>query len=188
MLGAIQAGASLRKTTTSDRSKAPGAGSVIGDASPPVRAPIAAPVERDHAEPDTSFDQSSTAPKSLESGLKPGNPNRQSVDWYGGLAADTYPSPTFPSQQNGQLPTMQEESEDEAFIDAKQEVKETNGALQDDSPEDEFNMTACKPSIYLPARPITEWAMLVLFQLSVLVHCILTMLSDRKTLVSAKIS
>jgi hypothetical protein len=39
---------------------------------------------------------------------------------------------------------MQEESEDEAAADTEHQGKETAGSSQDDSPESEFNMTACK--------------------------------------------
>lgn len=82
LLAAIQAGKGLKKAVTNDRSSAPVSGKVIGDAGPPAH--ISA-IPREH-----------TPPSSAEEPTPPARPamadqksfNRQSVDWYQGLAAD----------------------------------------------------------------------------------------------------
>ncbi|EIN07872.1 hypothetical protein PUNSTDRAFT_103983 [Punctularia strigosozonata HHB-11173 SS5] len=78
LLGAIQSGARLRKAQTNDRSQAGLAGKVLGDTAPPPHinaAPRpASPPSPPPAEAPRADDQ-----KTL---------NRQSVDWFAGLAAD----------------------------------------------------------------------------------------------------
>ncbi|KAI0085934.1 hypothetical protein BDY19DRAFT_963763 [Irpex rosettiformis] len=93
LLNAIQAGKSLRKTQTNDRSAAPVSGHVIGDVGPPAhvsavpRAPsppspqaFAAPPSIAPSEPSfVAPTESNTSERS----------NRESVGWFGNLAADT---------------------------------------------------------------------------------------------------
>jgi len=90
-------GARLRKAQTNDRSAAPVSGKVLGDAAPP---------EHIHAVPRAP---SPPAPAPLEltmptlSSTK--SSNRDSVDWYAGLAVDGG------AVQHEHLPSMQEEEE-----------------------------------------------------------------------------
>ncbi|KAI0314387.1 hypothetical protein OF83DRAFT_1174805, partial [Amylostereum chailletii] len=100
LLSAIQGGARLRKAVTNDRSSAPVSGKVIGDVAPPahintsVRSPsppVATPVAPPLANDDSK------------------NSNRQSVDWYAGLAADHGAVSREPSG----LASTREEDEDE---------------------------------------------------------------------------
>ena len=102
LLGQIAGGFSLKKTQTKDRSTPASAGAVIGDASAPVQhyqppsppriaTPPAAPI--------------AAAP--VENGNREKN-NRDSVDWYGTMAADGAPSPVAPT-----LPAQVEEEEPE---------------------------------------------------------------------------
>ncbi|KAI0668336.1 hypothetical protein C8Q78DRAFT_1173775 [Trametes maxima] len=88
LLSAIQSGARLRKTQTNDRSAAPVSGKVIGDVAPPPHisvvprepSPAPAPIEyHTPAEPEV------VAPPPMESVR---SSNRESVDWYAGLAAE----------------------------------------------------------------------------------------------------
>lgn len=98
LLGAIQAGAKLRKATTNDRSAAPVAGQVLGSAEPPAH--VIAPVR-----PPSPPSPVSDVPDSLALNSAT-NSNRQSVDWYTSLAADHQRVPT--------LPAHEEEDEEEA--------------------------------------------------------------------------
>lgn len=74
LLSAIQSGARLRKAQTVDHSVPPVSGKVIGDTAPPAHINTGAPPSPPNPAADDSF--------------PPSNPNRQSVDWYAGLAAD----------------------------------------------------------------------------------------------------
>lgn len=100
LLGAIQAGARLRKVQTNDRSGTAIAGKVIGDAAPPAHVNTN-PVEREKtpspppAPPVLTVDSPPTARTN----------HRDSVDWYAGRAAD---GGITPSEH---LPTMAEEEE-----------------------------------------------------------------------------
>ncbi|KAG9035365.1 hypothetical protein FRB95_011385 [Tulasnella sp. JGI-2019a] len=73
LFNAIQGGARLRKAVTNDRSAAPVSGRVIGDAAPP---PHISDAPRAMSPPQ----EARPPPPKIE--------NRQSVDWYAGLAAD----------------------------------------------------------------------------------------------------
>jgi len=74
LLSAIQGGARLKKAATVDKSCPPVSGKVIGDTAPPAHINTAAPPSPPTPAADDSF--------------APSNSNRQSVDWYAGLAAD----------------------------------------------------------------------------------------------------
>jgi hypothetical protein len=94
----IQGGLKLRKAVTVDKSGPPVSGKVIGDTAPPEHInaaprPVSPPAPMYIPEPPTI---SSTASSN----------NRQSVDWYNGLASDTVPAPVI-----NHLPPMKEESE-----------------------------------------------------------------------------
>ncbi|TFK45949.1 hypothetical protein OE88DRAFT_1639082 [Heliocybe sulcata] len=139
LLGAIQGGARLRKTVTNDRSSAPVSGKVLGDAAPPEhinaapRLPSPPPIVQPAAiSPDPAAAAMPTMP-SMDSK----STNRQSVDWYAGLAAD----------QGGayqeQLPPTIEEDEGYEVVDKESAVPdiqvsehETNGTAGSDPMED----------------------------------------------------
>ncbi|KAJ7819806.1 hypothetical protein B0H14DRAFT_2835768 [Mycena olivaceomarginata] len=98
LMKSIQGGLKLRKAVTVDKSGPPVSGKVIGDTAPPEHInaaprPVSPPAPMSIPEPPTI---SSTASSN----------NRQSVDWYNGLASDTVPAPVI-----NHLPPMKEESE-----------------------------------------------------------------------------
>ncbi|KAI0294656.1 hypothetical protein B0F90DRAFT_1755296 [Multifurca ochricompacta] len=101
LLSAIQSGTRLRRTVTNDRSASAFSGRVIGDAGPPSHVNVA---------PRVPSPESSEISHS-ESNV---NPNRQSVDWYVGLAAD---HGTHASREPS-LPSMGEEDEEQARKEA----------------------------------------------------------------------
>ncbi|GHJ86190.1 hypothetical protein NliqN6_2592 [Naganishia liquefaciens] len=82
LFAAIQGGARLKHTTTNDRSGAPVSGRVIGDAAPPAHI---SDVPREHASPTVPAPQPA---QEEEHDISKRSANRQSVDWYSGLAAD----------------------------------------------------------------------------------------------------
>lgn len=118
LLGQIHQGLRLKKTETKDRSGALGAGAVLGDPSPPVQTyvppepvpepePIAAP-EPVAATPADEVDKAA---------------NRQSVDWYGQMAAGGM-SPGASAAPIDKMPTqIEEEEEDEAVAAAPVEAE-----------------------------------------------------------------
>ena len=91
------------------------------------------------------------------------NVNRQSVDWYDGLAAESYPSPILSSTKGNALPSMQEESEEEFRPSSpenefaqppesrnseriRNEIAADSSAAE--SSETEFDMSTCRwPSV-----------------------------------------
>lgn len=95
-----------------DKSKPLGAGAVVGDASAPEQKfipPPSPPLEQDsHASQADTTENSFISSSDSNSPMKAQNTNRQSVDWYGGLAADSYPSPSAPG-----LPSTKEDPEEE---------------------------------------------------------------------------
>ncbi|WWC98979.1 hypothetical protein V866_005873 [Kwoniella sp. B9012] len=130
LLSAIQGGARLKKTQTVDKSGPPGIGKVIGDSAPPshineqpraVSPPPASHPQEQHGEDDF---QSSR------------NANRQSVDWYAGLAADS----THPAAQHAEESTLASTKEEEEPISngGYEQVKETGGEADD---LDEFDLS-----------------------------------------------
>lgn len=100
LFAAIQGGAKLKKAVTIDKSTPAVTGAVVGDAAPPshisdvpraVSPPPSPPADEDRAEPASA------------------NANRQSVDWYAGLAANAPSGASAPTS----LPAQVEEEEDE---------------------------------------------------------------------------
>ncbi|WVN89977.1 uncharacterized protein L203_105207 [Cryptococcus depauperatus CBS 7841] len=114
LLSAIQGGARLKKTQTVDKSGPPGIGRVIGDTMPPSHNNN---VPREHTSPSASVELSteerghSPVPPSEESYV--GNPNRQSVDWYAGLAVDASHPTVGMSETSALEPTQEEQEPDE---------------------------------------------------------------------------
>ncbi|KAI0781525.1 hypothetical protein BD413DRAFT_505992 [Trametes elegans] len=120
LLGAIQAGAKLRKAKTNDRSGAALSGRVIGDDAPPPHIsaaprmpspPAPAPAPEHHAPPPGP--QVEHAPEETQPTPPPmtsvRSSNRESVDWYAGLAAEGSAVQRGPSEP---LPAMVEEEEE----------------------------------------------------------------------------
>ena len=99
LLSSIQGGAKLKKAQTNDRSAPAATGQIIGDAAPPSHIAPGAPVVR----------TPSPLPSATDDDFEPSNPNRQSVDWYAGLAADaSRPAASFDENQSLE-PTNEED-------------------------------------------------------------------------------
>ncbi|KAF4578312.1 hypothetical protein EYR36_000119 [Pleurotus pulmonarius] len=106
LMKSIQGGAKLRSVQTIDKSKPQVLGRILGDDTPPVvNAAPRLPSPPSPALPETT----SMIPASDGGSSKSANSNRQSVDWYAGLAAD---------QGRGvdRLPSTTEEDEDEEVV------------------------------------------------------------------------
>ncbi|KAI9069473.1 hypothetical protein FKP32DRAFT_1617176 [Trametes sanguinea] len=110
LLSAIQAGRKLRKAQTNDRSAAPISGRVLGDTSPPPHISAAPrmpspPTPAEQPAPQVHHEENPTPPEmgSVRSS------NRDSVDWYAGLAAEGSAISRGPSELLP--PTIQEEEE-----------------------------------------------------------------------------
>lgn len=103
LLNAIQAGKKLRKAQTNDRSAAPVSGTVIGDTAPPAHI-NAAP-----RAPSPPAPAPAPEPVALPPLQTPRNSNRESVDWYAGLAVEGASLQRYPSEP---LPPTVEEVED----------------------------------------------------------------------------
>lgn len=155
LLGAIQSGARLRKATTNDRSIVQGAGHILSSAG-------ATETEaQDATEPKPALGQSSdTANSRLDGANADSTPstastkgNRQSVDWYGGLAADHYPSPSTQSPSQTILPQVQEDvaeedrgSERDGAHDPQRDLDRVDSETASDDMEDPniyFDMANC---------------------------------------------
>ncbi|KAI0044289.1 hypothetical protein FA95DRAFT_1497317 [Auriscalpium vulgare] len=108
LLNAIQGGARLRKAVTNDRSSAPVSGRVIGDAAPPPHVNIAPRPVSPPSPPQMPPQDPHPPPPALSEEDSRAN-NRQSVDWYAGLAADHGAASREPSG----LGSMREEDESE---------------------------------------------------------------------------
>ncbi|KAK4688172.1 actin cytoskeleton-regulatory complex protein PAN1, partial [Tremellales sp. Uapishka_1] len=116
LFAAIQGGARLKKAVTVDKSAPPVSGKVVGDSAPPAHI-NAAPTPA----PDSPKEEDFVAKSA----------NRQSVDWYAGLASETsHPSAAVEST----LPTTREEDESTANGHAAQ-------AAPGDDDLSEFDLT-----------------------------------------------
>ncbi|TCD66409.1 hypothetical protein EIP91_001400 [Steccherinum ochraceum] len=122
LLGAIQAGARLKKVQTNDRSSAPISGKVLGDTAPPPHINAAAPSAPSPPQPPLDLPPLAGAADSSRSS------NRESVDWYAGLAADGGAS----QHSQEYMPSMAEEDEEiaKAPVPAIQ-VEDTADPLED---------------------------------------------------------
>lgn len=165
MLGAIQSGAKLRKAVTVDRSIVQGAGHVLSSSddqhAPDQPSSSDSALAINGAKPGSSEEDARRAGGvEGERASTKSNQNRQSVDWYGGLAADRYPSPTLAEPSQPSLPEVAEESDDIDVQAARGDVQETSqsiipadtaapamGIHQDaegaDDPDAYFDMASC---------------------------------------------
>jgi actin cytoskeleton-regulatory complex protein PAN1 len=101
LLQSIQMGKSLRKTTTVDKSGPQLSGKVLGDSSVPDH--IGRGVVDNTPVPEPEVEPTSMSAKSS---------NRQSVDWFAGMAADNPAlSPSSGKMPNFSMATMPEEDE-----------------------------------------------------------------------------
>ncbi|KAF8216277.1 hypothetical protein K438DRAFT_1953239 [Mycena galopus ATCC 62051] len=101
LMKSIQGGMKLRKAVTVDKSGPPVSGKVLGDTAPPAHINLAL---------------ASVPEPPMVSSTPSSNSNRQSVDWYGGLASDTVPPSATALDR---LPPMKEEHEyDEPYAPA----------------------------------------------------------------------
>jgi len=107
LLSAIQGGARLKKAVTNDRSGAATSGKVVGDSVPPTHInAVAADVGR-AASPPVAPAPAAEIPATVPSSSSFGHGKKESVDWYGGLAADAN------RREVDHLPVTAEEEEDE---------------------------------------------------------------------------
>lgn len=134
LFASIQGGARLKKAVTHDRSAVAGVGHVLGDAAPPPHIksqPKELVAEGTGAGQDEN--ENDNEPASQRS-------NRDSVDWYAGLAADADRSHVSEAPQ---MDSVHEDAEVEGRVD------ETTGQDQAASPDglEDFDLTKSKLGI-----------------------------------------
>ncbi|KAJ7041981.1 hypothetical protein C8F04DRAFT_1077868 [Mycena alexandri] len=103
----IQGGLKLRKAVTVDKSGPGVSGKVLGDTAPPAHI---------NAAPRPASPPSAPIPPAPEMGRDTSSSknNRQSVDWYAGLAADSQP-PVQRMPDIAKMPSMREEDDDDPY-------------------------------------------------------------------------
>ncbi|OXH48550.1 hypothetical protein J004_04452, partial [Cryptococcus neoformans] len=140
LLSAIQGGARLKKAQTVDKSGPPGVGKVIGDAAPPSHIQE---TPREHAPPSPEAAPApveerapSPAPPSEDSFVS-GNPNRQSIDWYAGLAADA----SHPAASVGETSMLEppQEEEEEKEQDGYEQIEKPHVQIEGEDDLEEFD-------------------------------------------------
>ncbi|WVF66967.1 hypothetical protein IAT40_001710 [Kwoniella sp. CBS 6097] len=131
LLSAIQGGARLKKTETVVKGGPAGAGRVIGDAAPPAHINNAPPPA---AQPESEDE---------EEQFNSRNANRQSVDWYAGLAAD-HTHPAASAAGDSTLEPTREEDEGYAPLsgdNAQQQAEAPSINVESNDEMDDFDMT-----------------------------------------------
>ncbi|THH31859.1 hypothetical protein EUX98_g2302 [Antrodiella citrinella] len=122
LLSSIQAGARLKKAQTNDRSGSALSGKVLGDTAPPPH--INTAVSADPLSPPQSL-SSLPLPPLVTGGDSSKSSNRDSVDWYAGLAADG-------GNSHEHMPSMAEEDEEPAAAPVPHiQVEDTADPLDD---------------------------------------------------------
>lgn len=135
----------MKKAQTVDKSGPPGVGKVIGDAAPPSHiqetpreyappSPAAAPAPVEERAP-------SPAPPSEDSFVS-GNPNRQSIDWYAGLAADA----SHPAASVGETSMLEppQEEEEEKEQDGYEQIEKPHVQIEGEDDLEEFDFATSK--------------------------------------------
>lgn len=131
LLSAIQGGAKLRKAVTHDRSAAATSGKVIGDVAPPSHinatprpvSPPAAIVQPTFVPPSPQ-EPVAEAPQMIKRSTS-GHGQKESVDWYTGLAADHGTVHHLPA-------TIEEEEEEEVSAVPEIQVSDATADMMDD--------------------------------------------------------
>lgn len=144
LFAAIQGGARLKHTTTNDRSGAPVSGRVIGDAAPRAHINDA---PREHTPSPVPVPQ---AVQEEDHGISERSANRQSVDWYSGLAADADRSVAEPSGM-ASVVEADEPSEDVQAAKTVSPIHDT-----EDDPTGDFDMTTSTCLKSGPAFPTDQ--------------------------------
>lgn len=128
LLNAIQLGKPLKKTQTHDRSATGLAGKVLGDTAPPPHinaAPRAPSPPAQEATAPARYEEHADLSDAPRTSAR--SSNRESVDWYAGLAADSGSAPPNVSP----LPSMAEEEEPATPVPAIQVDSAENDAMAD---------------------------------------------------------
>lgn len=138
LFSAIQSGARLRKTVTNDRSAAPISGKVVGDTAPPAHINVAAPSPPSPPSAPIELAPFNEMPPAM-SATSTRSSNRESVDWYAGLAADS----GAPQQSHEHLPTMTEEDEEYVHVVPEIQVDSAHAAdvPQESDPMEDVDKT-----------------------------------------------
>ena len=137
LLSAIKMGAGLKKAVTNDRSKSQVTGKVVGDTAPPPHINV---TPQEHQ-------PSNATPDDNAEDVERKNANRQSVDWYSGLAAD---SGRQPAAEPSPMASVAEDEEPEYVA---QPNGDSGGAPKDELSEFDMNtsrylhVSSCATSI-----------------------------------------
>jgi hypothetical protein len=124
LMRSIQGGLKLKKAVTVDKSGPPVSGKVLGDTAPPAHInaaprPVSPPAR---APSPPMLDREDESSRSS---------NRQSVDWYAGLAADA----RAPVDRMPSLPAMAEEDYEEPYAPPPAHVSVPDIQVEDAAPD-----------------------------------------------------
>lgn len=146
LLGAIQGGARLRKTSTNDRSSAAGAGNVVGsvdnDSDVSANAKDNDAIAPDPGSDGTASYEAAPSDQDVTQALASAFDKRQSVDWYGGLAAESVSKSTGNDSIN-RLTVVDEAAEGSDGVEPVGESSESL-TFDADDPSRDFDISICK--------------------------------------------